>query len=158
MVRQPSAVRGVLLFHHVPPTSAAVSHLDLMIEATGDGAGRLWCWSWEGWPAAGQSLPIVAKALHRAEYLSYQGEVSGGRGSVHRLDAGVVRWGHRSRSGWCCQLDFDQLTAQLQLPCPELDTDHPVDRSPEQPANCWRVVQWSASAELLERWNRLRRR
>ncbi len=156
MVQQPAVVRGVLLFHHLPSGRSAVSHLDLMIEAEGDRAGRLWCWSWEDWPATGVSLSVVTKPLHRAEYLSYEGEVSGGRGSVHRLAEGAVRWGDRSRSMWCCQLEFDQLAAKLELPCPELVMDSPAGLAGDPHASCWRVAEWSASDALNDRWRELR--
>ncbi|MFG0274286.1 MAG: hypothetical protein ACF8QF_04435 [Phycisphaerales bacterium] len=38
------------------------------------------------------------RADHRSEYLTYEGEISGGRGRVERIDAGVCRIDEESRS------------------------------------------------------------
>jgi hypothetical protein len=61
------------------------THWDLMLEQ----GGALWTWSLarrpepEVWIAAGR-LPD-----HRMAYLEYEGPISGNRGSVRRVDAGV---------------------------------------------------------------------
>lgn len=74
--------RFVILDHDHP-----FPHRDLMLEA----GGRLRTWRLVGDPLSHE--PIVAEPLgdHRIEYLSYQGPVSGGRGSVSRWDAGEYR-------------------------------------------------------------------
>jgi hypothetical protein len=60
-------------------------HWDFMLEA-GD---VLRTWAIDAPIAAGADLPARAMADHRRIYLEYQGEISGGRGSVRRLDEGV---------------------------------------------------------------------
>jgi hypothetical protein len=62
-------------------------HFDLLIETTAGGPLRSWRLS--SWPlVSGDQLRSAAP--HRTEYLTYEGEVSGGRGTVHRVAAGTV--------------------------------------------------------------------
>ena len=83
--------RFVLLLHALPD---GTSHYDLLI-----GRGEaLAAWRL---PAPLTGLPpegaeAVRLADHRTLYLTYEGEVSGGRGTVRRVDAGtcaVEAWG-----------------------------------------------------------------
>jgi hypothetical protein len=77
--------RYVVLTHDHP-----FLHWDLMLEED----GRLRTWRLLGKPQAGAVVEAESLPDHRIEYLDYEGPVSGGRGSVHRLDAGeyaVVR-------------------------------------------------------------------
>jgi hypothetical protein len=62
-------------------------HWDFMLEA-GD---VLRTWAIDAPIVAGQALPARALADHRRIYLEYEGEISGNRGSVRRVDAGVFR-------------------------------------------------------------------
>lgn len=103
----------------MPEDADRGSHWDLMIEDPERAGGhdenehRLWTWSLEELPtqierllaenAADSALdkpavapdaePVVCVRLddHRATYLTYQGEVSGGRGRVTRIDGGDCR-------------------------------------------------------------------
>jgi hypothetical protein len=59
-------------------------HWDLMLEVN----GVLRTWAIDEAIVAGRDLPARALADHRLHYLEYQGEISGGRGSVRRLDSG----------------------------------------------------------------------
>jgi hypothetical protein len=59
-------------------------HWDLMLE---DGP-VLRTWAIDAPVVAGVELPARALADHRPLYLEYEGEVSGGRGVVRRLDRG----------------------------------------------------------------------
>jgi len=45
-------------------------------------------------PVGVQSLPVPARRIgdHRKAYLDYEGPVSGGRGDVRRVDAGLVEF------------------------------------------------------------------
>ena len=69
-------------------------HWDFMLEVEPGGALRTW--AVDAPPAPGLTLPARALADHRAAYLDYEGEVSGGRGRVRRVDRGAyepVDWG-----------------------------------------------------------------
>lgn len=72
--------RFVLLQHDWPEP-----HLDLMIQ---DGRPDLRTWALDSEPGLD---PTIAHELprHRPDYLDYEGPVSGGRGTVRRLDAGA---------------------------------------------------------------------
>jgi hypothetical protein len=68
------------VLHHDHPEP----HLDLLLEA-GEAA---WTWRLREWPTLGHAIPAERLADHRLLYLEYEGEVSGGRGTVKRLDGG----------------------------------------------------------------------
>ncbi|MGD2111681.1 MAG: DNA polymerase ligase N-terminal domain-containing protein [Phycisphaerae bacterium] len=65
-------------------------HWDLMLEH-GD---ALLTWQLEREPVDAAALPIPAKRIgdHRKAYLEYEGPVSGDRGHVRRVDAGLVEF------------------------------------------------------------------
>jgi hypothetical protein len=82
----------VLLEHTTPPSSTAPDavrgvHWDFMVETAE--SGRLPTWRLATDPRQ-SNLDIPAERIqdHRRAYLEYEGEVSGGRGSVRRLDRG----------------------------------------------------------------------
>jgi hypothetical protein len=60
-------------------------HFDLMIEVTS--SDPLWTFRTVRWPV---QMGDVLEQLpdHRREYLDYEGPISGGRGSVSRVEAG----------------------------------------------------------------------
>ena len=60
-------------------------HWDLFLEA----AGVLKTWRLLAEPGPGLTVPAEPAADHRLLYLDYEGEVSGGRGTVKRWDAGT---------------------------------------------------------------------
>ncbi len=62
-------------------------HFDLMLE-TEDG---LRTWAMGLLPTAGKSCGAIELPLHRIDYLTFQGPVSGGRGSVKRVMQGGYR-------------------------------------------------------------------
>jgi hypothetical protein len=76
--------RFVVLRHEMPPAEKRGSHFDLMLEH----GEVLWTWTCDQLPSA--ALPVSAQRLadHRLAYLDYEGEVSGDRGSVTRVDEG----------------------------------------------------------------------
>jgi hypothetical protein len=88
-------------------------HWDLMVET--DPSGPLRTWAIDSEPVPGRDLPARALADHRREYLTYEGEVSGGRGTVRRWDEGtcsVEVWGpERVR----LVLDGNQLDGVAEL-------------------------------------------
>lgn len=63
-------------------------HWDLMIEQ----ADGLATWRLDRYPK-GETTTIAARRIHdhRKAYLEYEGELSGGRGSVERVDGGRCR-------------------------------------------------------------------
>jgi hypothetical protein len=78
--------RFVVLWHECEPTAGRQvdSHYDLMLEA--DGVLRTWAIA--RWPEVGESVSAEPLVDHRLAYLDYEGELSGGRGSVKRIDRG----------------------------------------------------------------------
>ena len=76
--------RFVILEHHHQGV-----HWDFMLES----ADSLRTWRLER-PPAGADATITATPLpdHRLDYLDYEGEVSGGRGTVSRWDRGDFEW------------------------------------------------------------------
>lgn len=75
--------RFVLLAHDWP-----APHLDLLLEA----GTALRSWRLLVEPVAGADVPAEPNDDHRLHYLSYEGPVSGGRGTVARRDAGTFEW------------------------------------------------------------------
>lgn len=59
-------------------------HWDLMLER----GERLRTWAIDAPIVVGVDLPARSLADHRPIYLDYEGEISGGRGTVRRLDRG----------------------------------------------------------------------
>ena len=80
-----------VVLHHTG--GAGADHFDLMLEAAGE--EKLMCWRvgvgperWgDGlvWDAAG----VERIADHRAVYMTYEGQISGGRGAVKRVAEGA---------------------------------------------------------------------
>jgi hypothetical protein len=62
-------------------------HWDLMLE-NGD---VLRTWAIDAPVVGGRDLPARALGDHRPSYLEYEGEISGNRGTVRRLDSGTFR-------------------------------------------------------------------
>jgi len=61
-------------------------HFDWMFQA--DPAGELATWRSAVWPPAGEVV-LERLADHRKAYLTFEGEISGGRGSVRRVAQGL---------------------------------------------------------------------
>ena len=72
--------RFALLAHDWP-----APHLDLLLES----GPACWTWRLPAFPSPGQDVPAERIADHRLAYLDHQGPVSGGRGSVRRVDGGA---------------------------------------------------------------------
>ena len=80
--------RFVILFHRTPPDAARPAHWDFMLQC----GSHLRTWALATEPRADASIPAEALPDHRPAYLSYEGEISGGRGCVTRWDSGTFRW------------------------------------------------------------------
>ena len=79
--------RFVLLKHTLPDDSSRATHWDFMLEQE----GQLRTWALDAEPQDGLSIQAAALDDHRIAYLEYEGEVSGGRGSVARCDRGTYQ-------------------------------------------------------------------
>jgi hypothetical protein len=77
--------RYVILRHETPPNYARPLHWDLMLEFD----GALWTWALEAEPHLQVSIVAWGLPDHRLDYLTYEGPVSGERGSVSQWDAGI---------------------------------------------------------------------
>jgi hypothetical protein len=78
------ALRYVVLKHVLTHET----HFDLMLEV--EGQELLRTLQLKAWPLApGESCAAAEIAPHRRVYLEYEGEISGGRGHVHRVEVGT---------------------------------------------------------------------
>ncbi len=75
--------RFVILEHDWP-----TAHWDLLLEA----GPVLRAWRLLAQPGAAWPVPAEANFDHRLLYLDYEGQVSGGRGTVRRWDFGTFEW------------------------------------------------------------------
>jgi hypothetical protein len=83
--------RFVLLHHECPPGYVKPSHWDFMLEFD----PVLWTWelrrlpaAWNGDAAEGGTLTATRLADHRIDFLDFEGQLTGDRGSVRRLMEG----------------------------------------------------------------------
>ena len=99
--RDMKSLPTVLLKH----TNDEGSHFDWLLGVpggkpeAGEAEARLWTFTitkasneWK----SGDEIEVVRNFDHRAKYLTYEGEISGGRGDVERVDEGVhfaIKWG-----------------------------------------------------------------
>jgi hypothetical protein len=77
-------------------------HFDLMIEPA-SGAG-LATWRLAGWPPLPGIVAVDRLPDHRPHYLDYEGEISGGRGRVWRVERGTCGIGLGEAGCWCVKL------------------------------------------------------
>jgi hypothetical protein len=76
--------RFVLLLHTLPADSPRPSHWDFMLEDS----GVLRTWALDEAPRLGHAIAATQLPDHRLDYLTYEGEVSGNRGTVSRVVEG----------------------------------------------------------------------
>ncbi len=96
--------------------AAGGDHYDLLVDLAAGGAQRR-VWTWrifnpiEHW---GPETPAERIADHRIMYMTYEGEISGGRGAVRRVAAGtaVLEW----REQGLILVRLGGLGASLRLP------------------------------------------
>jgi DNA polymerase ligase (LigD)-like protein len=126
--------RFVLLYHDCPAENPRSLHFDLMLEAAG--ALRTWAIrelprSWgvtagrvpSGCSSEGSSVLIASTNTvpaeqipdHRLAYLDYEGPVSGGRGTVTRLDSGEYVSQKESPNQWALELTGRIIRGQVAL-------------------------------------------
>ena len=82
--------RFAILRHEPGPNSRAGLHWDLMLEP--EEGGPLYTWALGRPPANGSTIEAEQLAPHRRHYLSYEGPVSGDRGTVRQWDVGALNW------------------------------------------------------------------
>lgn len=87
-------------------------HWDFMLETDG---GTLRTWAIDQEVQSGRELPARALPDHRAAYLDYEGEVSGGRGMVRRIDRGTYEPLTWSEALIRVRLEGDQLFGPVEL-------------------------------------------
>src|SRR5262245_20038729 len=103
--------RFVILHHETPPSSARPAHWDFMLEC----GGVLRTWALAEPPSPGRESVTEELAHHRRAYLDYEGEVSGGRGTVSRWDEGTYE-------------ALSDLAAESQRLAPEAERKTPTIR------------------------------
>jgi hypothetical protein len=104
-------MRFVVLFHHTPPGYPRGSHWDFMLEIP----GGLRTWALPAEPSAGADLIAQPLADHRLEYLTFEGPLSGGRGSVARWDAGTYETLDEADGRWVVRLAGSRLAGVASL-------------------------------------------
>ncbi len=136
--------RFVILHHETPPGYDRPPHWDLMLKS--DRALRTWALAEP--PCAGRLIAAEELADHRLAYLDYQGDVSGGRGSVVRWDGGT----YELLSGDLQRETFGQTALRLTMHGQRLigevtltpaQTPHEgadAPRSPEGAARYWSFI------------------
>jgi hypothetical protein len=116
--------RFVILLHETPPGYPRPTHFDLLLENN----GALSAWALEAFPREGEEVAGRALPAHRPAYLNYEGEISGGRGRVERVESGEFEWLENSAGSVAVQLAGQRLQGKLTLAC--------VDEATQR----WRVV------------------
>ncbi len=85
--------RFVVLEHELPPESGRTNHWDLLLEQPPVWGGMLLSFEASNPPAEwGPPTAVLKLPDHRPLYLSYEGPISGNRGSVRRVLEGQIRW------------------------------------------------------------------
>lgn len=123
--------RFVLLYHDCPPNYERASHWDFMLES-GD---VLRTWALERLPldwiavhertaeihancpplATASLVPAVELGDHRRDYLQLEGPLSGDRGSVVRVAAGMYRSEREAPGDWRMVLAGAEISAHVSL-------------------------------------------
>jgi len=86
-------------------------HWDFMLER----GEILRTWAIDAPIVSGRDLPARALGDHRRIYLEYEGEISGGRGRVRRLDSGTYRAVDWSADRVQIEVAGSQLAGELEL-------------------------------------------
>lgn len=103
--------RFVILRHETPASYERPTHFDLMLEW----GQALRTWAVPELPAAGVELRTEELAPHRLQYLDYEGDVAGGRGTVTRVVAGEYQLHESSPALVKVHLRGSSITGTLEL-------------------------------------------
>ena len=98
--------RYVILEHDWPTL-----HWDLFVEA----GPVLRAWRLLAEPNSGHVVAAEANGDHRLDYLTYEGPVSGGRGTVSRWDAGTFTWIDGENGRVVMELQGGKLAGRVSL-------------------------------------------
>ena len=132
--------RFVVLRHEMPAEGERPTHWDFMLETP----SGLRTWALErSQPTEIRSRP-EALPDHRAEYLTYEGPVSGDRGAVTQWDAGNFRW-QRKRRGRSGGATVGQAIARLGVSGP------PAGKRPTLVVCVFRRLGLKVAAAVSER-------
>jgi hypothetical protein len=103
--------RYVILYHEMPPEQSRASHYDLMLES-----GKLLrTWAVSDPPNSSGDLAAELLNDHRQEFLDYEGEILGGRGSVTRWDEGEYQTKQESADSMAFVMNGSLLKGELKL-------------------------------------------
>jgi len=102
--------RRFVVLHH---RTSGGQHWDLMLEDE----DRLLTWQLSTAPTQHAEPPIAARRIadHRLAYLDYEGPISGGRGSVRRIDSGKLTIVERSADVFLLRLEGRRLAGCYEL-------------------------------------------
>jgi hypothetical protein len=106
----------VLLEHTPGLANAAVPrHWDFMIELPGRAGLAAWRLLENPLDAGAQAIRAESLGDHRREYLKFEGEISGGRGTVQRIDRGEARVLAIEPRGVRFELDGEMLKGEFEI-------------------------------------------
>ena len=106
-----SEARFVVLRHEMPADGERPTHWDFMLETP----HGLRTWALASPPDGEAWIAAEALADHRAEYLTFEGPVSGGRGTVEQWDAGSFGWQRDAEAEIVVQLAGKRLRGRAVL-------------------------------------------
>lgn len=104
-------MRYVILRHECPPDAARPSHWDVMFEHD----GKLRTWAIETSPDSAEPQPATMLPDHRLDYLTYEGEISGGRGTVVRWDEGSYVTRHDDSAVFVAEVTGRKLRGTIEI-------------------------------------------
>lgn len=87
-------------------------HFDLMFETSPGSA--LATWRSDIWPID-RTIPLLRLGDHRRDYLTYEGPLTGNRGSVRRVESGSVSYRVRSDEKLVLELAAEGITRTLSI-------------------------------------------
>lgn len=103
--------RYVILYHEMPADQSRASHYDLMLES-----GKLLrTWAVNDPPNSEGTLAAELLNDHRHEFLAFEGEITGGRGSVTRWDEGEYTTKEESNDAVAFIMNGNHLKGELKL-------------------------------------------
>ncbi|UCG31870.1 MAG: hypothetical protein JSU68_09405 [Phycisphaerales bacterium] len=116
--QSPGEVRQFVIQHHQLPDG---EHWDLMIEA-GD---VLWTWQLGRPPQALGRDPVPALRIgdHRKAYLTYEGPISGDRGTVRIAERGTCRVLEETKPLLRLELQGRKVTGRFELRRQDAESD-----------------------------------